>query len=289
MSLELQLPKLPSHDLEAERAILGALLLDPERLSVAHDIVNETDFYHSTHRMIFHAMCRLADRNEPIDQVTLADELNREGRLQACGGAAYLAELWAFIPSAANICAHCRLVRDHALRRRLAAVGNEILEKAYTNDAPLDDLLDTAEQAIFGLAHHPSTSTFHALGDLLDDHLDQLEARYQGKAKVTGIPTGFSSFDRLTAGLQPEDLIILGARPSMGKTALALSIARHVAGELNRPVGIFSLEMSKAQMTNRVISAEANVDALAMRNGQLTADQWRRIADASQRLKRVRY
>ncbi len=284
MKTGLELPQLPSHDSDAERAILGALLLDPERLSVAQDLVNEADFYHPTHRIIFHAMRRLADGNEPIDQVTLTHQLKRDGHLDECGGAAYLAELWGHIPSAANVSAHCRLIRDHAQRRRLAAVGHAIVAKTYTHETPIDVLIETAEQAVFAVAHQTSASAFHSIGDLVASGLDDLELLYQQKKHVTGVATGFPSFDRLTGGLQPEDLIILGARPSMGKTALALAIARHVAVVLQRPVGIFSLEMSKKALTKRILSAEANVDAHAIRTGQLSASQWSQIAIAAERL-----
>lgn len=285
MSNDLNFPRLQPHDVDAERAILGALLLDPSRLSDAQDVVSESDFYRSSHRSIFSAMCRLADHNEPIDQVTLTDQLKRDGRLETIGGAAYLAELWAWVPSSANLSTHAQIVRDHAMRRQLTIVAQDILEQGYASRAPIADVIDTAEQAIYALGHQPNRGGFHSIGDLAEQRLDHLNALYERKADITGLPTGFGSIDRLTAGLQAEDLIIVGARPSMGKTALSLAFARHVALKLDRPVALFSLEMSKEQITDRILSAESYTDAHIIRTGQLDANAWKRVGEATQRVR----
>lgn len=276
-------PRLPSHDLDAERSLLGSLLLDGSRLSDARDLIDEGCFYHSAHGHVFAAMCRLEKQAQPIDNITLSDQLKRDGRLEAVGGRAYLAELLTYVPSASNLVSYCTVVRDHARRRQLSVLGQELVDQGYQNQ-PVDDAIEQAERALYQLRHRTGGTGFQPVGDTVGSRLDHLEALYRGKVDTISLPSGFASLDRITGGFHREDLIVIGGRPSMGKTSLGLGFARHAAIELGRPVAFFSLEMSRAQVVDRILSAEARVDSHAMSTGRIDAACWQRLAMAAQRL-----
>ncbi len=275
---------LPPQDLEAEQSVLGAILLDGALLSTVSGILARHDFYKSAHAVIYDAMEALADDGQPIDHLTLSDQLRKTGQLESVGGSSYLAELLSCVSSTANIKHHCQMVQEKSLRRRLGQAGLELHRKAYDEQEPLSELLDTTEKHIFAVVQGQDVTTFEPLGGLLKGSLDDLDRLYKRRTAVTGVPSGFPSIDRMTAGWQPGDLVIIGARPSMGKTSLALGMALHAALKEKLVVGIFSLEMPKKQLTLRLLSAEASIDAHMLRTGQLHKDAWWRLSEAVGRL-----
>ena len=277
-------PRVPPHDLQAEASLLGAMLLSREAISVASEMLSGEDFYKPAHAHIFEAICSLTAAGEPADPVTVADELRRAGVLEAIGGAATLVGLQANTPATSNALHYARIVEEHALLRRLIGVSSEIAEAAFELPEDVTKTVDWAETKVFEVAQRRVTDTLAPIHDLLDANLDHLEHLYSRGDSITGIPTGFDDLDELTSGLQPSSLIVLGARPSAGKTALALSIAANAAIESQRPVLVFSLEMSHLELTQRLLCAEARVDSKRVRNGGLTASDWEKIAHATGRL-----
>lgn len=275
---------LPPQDLEAERSVLGAILLDAAILSTVSGLLTGHDFYKSAHAVIYDAMEILADGGEPVDHLTLSDQLRKAGQLESVGGSSYLAELLASVSSTANIKHHCQMVREKSLRRRLGQAGLELHRKAYDEQESLSELLDATEKHIFTVVQGQDVTAFEPLGGLLKGSLEDLDRLYKRQTAVTGVPSGFPSIDRMTAGWQPGDLVIIGARPSMGKTSLALGMALHAALKEKLVVGIFSLEMPKKQLTLRLLSAEASIDAHMLRTGQLHKDAWWRLSEAVGRL-----
>lgn len=277
-------PRVPPHDLQAEASLLGAMLLSREAISVASEMLSGDDFYKPAHAHVFEAICSLTASGEPADPVTVADELRRAGVLEAIGGAATLVGLQANTPATSNALHYARIVEEHALLRRLIGVSSEIAEAAYELPEDVTKTVDWAETKVFEVAQRRVTDTLAPIHDLLDANLDHLEQLYSRGDAITGVPTGFTDLDELTSGLQRSALIVLGARPSAGKTALALSIAANAAIEAQRPVLVFSLEMSHLELTQRLLCAEARVDSKRVRNGGLTATDWERIAHATGRL-----
>jgi replicative DNA helicase len=277
------LKRVPPQNLEAEQSVLGAILLDNEGINQALEILSADDFYRESHREIFRAMGELSDRNHPVDAITLCDTLRSKGVLEAIGGAAYIAELAACVPTAANIGHYARIVREKAVLRSLATVATEVASGAYDGPANVDEYLDEAEHRIFEIAEKRIRPSFHSMKELSKESLKLIEALYDRKELVTGVPTGFLDLDRITAGLQPSDLVIIAARPSMGKTALALNIAGYAATQADPRVGVafFSLEMSKEQLVLRMLCSEARVDSAKARNGRLSADDFTKLARAA--------
>ena len=281
-------PKLPPQNLEAEQSVLGAILLNNEAMAKAMEILTEEDFYRGAHRKIYTAMLDLSDHGEVIDQITLFEHLKTKGELEAVGGSAYLAELVQIVPTAANIKYHCRIVRDKALLRGLITTSTEVIARGYDGTAPVDDLLDFAERSVFSLAQGKLGRSFVKLKEIIKESLDYVDVLSKRSQKtVTGVPTGFIELDELTAGLQPSDLVIIAARPSMGKTSLALGIAQHAAIKHDLVIGIFSLEMAKAQLVLRMLSSEARVDSHALRIGKLQKEDWWRLAEAAGKLEQA--
>ncbi len=280
----LEQPTMPPHDLEAERAILGAILLCPEALATVGELVTERDFYDSHNQAIFAAMCRLLDAGRAIDHITVSEELKRTGLLEKVGGSAAIAELIDSVGSAANVITHCLVVREKARRRELRRIGFDLYSKSSDERNPLDAVVEHAEQAILAIDQTQNAQSLPSITQLVNDRVTHLETLYKRKTTITGIPTGFTSLDKLTAGLQPGTLNVLAGRPSMGKTALALTIAAHVALQEHQPVQIFSLEMSKEELTDRFLSLTALVDLHAIRTGQVSPAGWTRIAMAAEQL-----
>ena len=276
--------RVPPHDLQAEESLLGAMLLSRDAISVGSEMLSGDDFYKPAHAHIFEAICSLTAAGEPADPVTVADELRRAGVFDAVGGGATLATLQANTPATSNAQHYARIVEEHALLRRLIGVSAEIAEAAYELPEDVVKTVDWAESRVFDVAQRRVTDTLAPIHDLLDANLDHLELLYSRGDAITGMPTGFTDLDELTSGFQPSALIVLGARPSAGKTALALSVAANAAMEANRPVLVFSLEMSHLELTQRLLCAEARVDSKRVRNGGLTAPDWERIAHATGRL-----
>lgn len=280
-SKDASLQKLPPQSIEAEESILSTILLDNGTLLDILEILSPEDFYRTAHQKIFAAIAELFAKAEPVDLVTLTNFLRDKNQLEDIGGAAYLARLVDTVPSAINVEHYARLVRDKSSLRSLIAKANEIVQNCYNDGGDLDQVLDFAENAVFEISENKHKAAFHPISKIIENNIDALEERQGNRALVTGVPTGFTELDVKTAGLQNSDLIILAARPSMGKTALALNIARNASIEGNVPVAIFSLEMSKEQLSMRMLCAEARVDSSRIRSGFLNPDDWTRITNAA--------
>ncbi len=283
-TLETALQKVPPQSLEAEQAVLGAILIENQAINRALEILAPADFYREGHRTIFEAMIRLQDRGEAIDLVTLSEELRQSGELERIGGSGYLANLVNQVATSASIRHHARIIREKALLRHLISVATEIVTTGLEGGEKVEDLLDRAEQSIFRISERKIRPSFLPVKDVVKVSFETIERLYETKERITGIPTGFRDLDNLTAGLQPSDLIIIAGRPSMGKTAFALGIARFVGLEKRKPVAIFSLEMSAQQLVIRMLCAEARVDAHKVRSGYLGRADWPRLTDAASRL-----
>lgn len=282
--LEDTLRKVPPQSLDAEESVLGGVLQDTHALDRVVEMMSTEDFYRESHRKIFRAMLTLSEKGEPIDLITLTDTLKARSDLQDIGGATYLAELIDKVPSAANIAHYARIVREKAVLRSLINVSNEIASRCYTGQEDMERFLDEAERLIFDVSEKRIRPSFFKMSDLIMDTVKTIERLYERKELVTGVPTGFLDLDRMTAGLQPSDLIIVAARPSMGKTALVLNIAQYVALHANTAVGIFSLEMAKEQLVLRMLCSEARVDNAKVRTGYLGERDFPRLAMAAGRL-----
>ncbi|MCJ7772811.1 MAG: replicative DNA helicase [Desulfobacterales bacterium] len=277
---------LPPQNIEAEEAILSAILLDNDNSSLLDilDILRAEDFYRSAHQTIFDAIIDLFSKNEPVDIVTLNNILKKKKKLDEIGGATYLAKLMDTAPRAVNPQQYAKIIHEKANLRRLIEKANEITKRCFEDSEDVDEVIDFAEQSIFEISGDKGKVSFHPISKLIGESIDALEKRQGNKSLVTGVPSGFKSLDSLTSGLQKSDLIIIAARPGMGKTAFALNIARNAAIEANIPVSVFSLEMSKEQLAMRLLSSEAKVNSTRIRGGFLTKDDWLQINSAAGRL-----
>src|SRR5690242_19522990 len=240
------------HNLEAEKCVLGAILIDNPSFNQAAEVIDSGDFFRDAHRRIFEKMVGLSDRSLPIDPVTLKDELTRSGELDEVGGPAYVASLTDGVPRSANVEYYAKIVKEKATLRRLIQSANDVLSRAYDAEEDADNLLDEAERSIFQIAEHRLRSGFVPLSQLVNSGYELIEKLQEHKGLVTGVPTGFVDLDEMTSGFQKADLVIVAARPSMGKTSLVLNMALHCATEAAKSVGIFSLEMSKEQLFMRM-------------------------------------
>jgi replicative DNA helicase len=268
------------HNLEAERSVLGAILLHNDAFNLAAEVIDSNDFYRDAHRRIFERMVKLAERGDAIDLVTLKDELGRAGEIDEVGGPAYIAALVDGVPRSTNVEHYARIIKEKSTLRRLIFSANRILSTAYDAEEEADVILDQAEHAIFAIADDKVRDGFVPLRNLAQGSLDTIERLHARKELITGVPTGFIDLDEMTSGLQPSDLVIVAARPSMGKTSLVLNVAQHVGTKTGRTVGVFSLEMSKEQLFLRMLTAEARIDAHRLRGGFLGERDWGRLAQA---------
>lgn len=276
--------KLPPQNIEAEESLLSAILIDNSVLIDILDILSPDDFYRSAHQIIFTAISELFSKNEPVDLVTLSNLLRKKKRLDEIGGATYLAKLVDTVPMAVNAQHYAHIIHEKAYLRRLIEKANEITKRCFEDSEDVGDVIDFAEQAIFEISGDKIRPSYHPISQIIGDSIDAIEKRQSNKSLITGVPTGFKSLDALTSGLQKSDLIIIAARPGMGKTAFALNIARNAAIETNIPVSIFSLEMSKEQLAMRLLSSEAKVNSTRLRGGFITKDDWLQINNAAGRL-----
>jgi replicative DNA helicase len=275
-TLERPLP----HNLEAERSILGAILLDNHALNTAVERLRSEDFFLSQHRQIFERMIQLGEKQQAIDTVTLMEDLGRRGELEAAGGVAYLSQLADGLPRVTNVEHYARIVKEKAILRSLAFSAAAIQEQALAAGDDADVILDRAESAIFQLAEDRVKAGLIGVKELVRENYERLERIFSEGRRITGLATGYAGLDNETAGLQPSELIILAARPSMGKTALALNIAENVALRQREPVAVFSLEMSKESLLLRLLASEARVDAHKFRTGHMNRDDWGKITGA---------
>jgi replicative DNA helicase len=281
--------KLPPYSLEAEQSVLGGLLLDNGAWEKIADQISDNDFYRADHRQIYRHICALVENNQPADALTVAESLERSGKLEEVGGQAYIGALAVNTPSAANIRRYAEIVRERAIMRKLAEIGTDITESVY---APLGrsarELLDNAEKQVFSIAEASARGRqgFHEMQPLLTKVVERIDTLYKrdNPSEVTGIATGFTDLDRMTSGLQPGDLVIIAGRPSMGKTALALNIAEHVALSEKMPVAIFSMEMAGTQLVMRMLGSVGRLDQHKMRTGALNDDDWHKLTAAVGRL-----
>ena len=266
---------------EAEQAVLGAMMLDQDAALKAAELLDDTMFYREGHRLLFRSMISLTERGDVIDPVTLRDELSRRGDLDRAGGMEYIASLIDVVPTAANIDYHARIVRDKAVLRRLIEAATGIIQDIYDGHGTASEVLDNAEHRVFQVAQFRRSEEFIRIKELIWPTMERIEQLQSGAGSVTGVPSGFVDLDRLTAGFQRADLVILAARPSMGKTALALNIVQHAAIEHNTGVAFFSLEMSKDALVQRLLCSEGLVDAQRLRRGQLRDDDYPKLARAA--------
>jgi replicative DNA helicase len=279
MSRQVLERSLPS-SVDAERSLLGSILVNNENYYRVVEFLRPEDFYLDSHRVIFRNMTTLMENSRAIDLITLQDELLRAASLESTGGIGYLSGLLEGIPHLVNIDHYIEIVRDKALLRQMINTASKTIADCFDQAEQADAILDQAEQALFNLSEHRTKSGFVAVQDMHEDTQKLLTKLYEDKEMITGVPTGFTDLDRMTSGFQPGDLVILAARPSMGKTALALNVAEHVALKRSLPVGIFSLEMSKQQLLMRFLCAESLVDAHKVRTGYIGKDDFRQLIDA---------
>jgi replicative DNA helicase len=275
-----ELLNVPPQNIEAEESVLSRILLESTTLLEVVEILEPADFYRTSHQKIFAAMTDLFNRNEPIDTVTVANHLKESGQLEQVGGAAYLARLLD-VPPAVDAPHYAGIIHDKAVLRRLIEKSNAIAKRCFLEQGNADDIVDYAEASIFEVTEKKARQAFYPLSKLIDGNIDFLEEKQKNKSLVTGVPTGFTQLDHLTSGLQNSDLIILAGRPSMGKTALALNIARNAAVDGGVPVAIFSLEMSKEQLSLRMLCAEARIDSSRLRSGFFSMEDWERVTEAA--------
>jgi replicative DNA helicase len=274
----------PPQNLEAEESVLGAMMLSPTAIGAATEILDAGDFYRESHGTIYRAALALWAKGEPVDAITLADELDERGELERVGGAPRIAELAALVPAASNVEHYARIVREMATLRGLVRVGGEIARMGQDRPGETADLVDRAEQLVFELAQQRVTSDFAHIASLLKDSFERITQLYEAGVEITGIPSGFRELDKLTSGFQPGNLIILAARPSMGKSALALCAAANLGVRHDTPVALFTLEMSKAEVTQRMMCSEAKVESQRLRSGKLHPDDWPRLTAACDKL-----
>jgi replicative DNA helicase len=284
MPNEAALDKLPPQNLEAEMAVLGSMLIDEEAISVAFENLQAEFFYNDSHRKIFEAIAELYNANKAVDLITLTDELKRKGILEAIGGVSFLTTLANSVPTAANINHYVHIVKEKSILRTLINNSTRIVALCYGSEGNVDEVVDNAEKLIFEVSERKTKGSYLHLKEIIKDSIETIDKLYQKKAHVTGIPTGFIDFDNKTSGLQRSDLVIVAGRPSMGKSAFALSIAEYAGVVEKVPVAIFSLEMSKEQLVQRMLCSHARVDAHKVRTGYLSASDWPRLTAAAGKL-----
>jgi replicative DNA helicase len=279
-----QAAPVPPQNLEAEESVLGAMMLSPGAIGAVSEIVDAGDFYRESHAKIYRAALALYARGEPVDAITLVDELEQRGELEEAGGRVRLHELAALVPATANAGHYARIVREMATLRGLIEAGGEVARLGWERPGETTDLVDRAEQIIFELSQNRVTSEFSHIEDLLKESFERITALYEAGAEVTGIPSGFRDLDRLTSGFQAGNLIVVAARPSMGKSALGLCVAANLGVRHEVPVALFTLEMSKSEVTQRLMCSEAKVESQRLRTGKLAVDDWPRLTAACDKL-----
>ncbi len=282
--------RIPPHSLEAESSVLGGLLLDNSAWDRVGDLLTDSDFYRYEHRLVYSAVGALINGSRPADVITVFEHLQSLGKADEVGGLAYLNSLAQYVPSASNIRRYGEIVRERAILRKLVSASDEISTTAFNpKGKPVAQILDEAEQKIFNIGEEGSRMKqgFQSMDSLVVDLLDRVEEMSQNPNDITGVPTGFYDFDRMTSGLQPGDLVVLAARPSMGKTALAINIAEHVAVNEGLPVAVFSMEMGAAQLAIRIVGSIGRIDQGHLRTGKLSDDEWPRLTEAIEKLRSI--
>ena len=274
---EAQELRVQPHDLVAEQSVLGAIFINPEKLITVREFIEADDFYKYSHRVIFKAMVTLSDRNDAIDATTVRTILDDQDDLQNIGGISYLVDLVNSVPTSANAEYYAKIVAEKAMLRRIINRLTEIVNQAYEGTTESDEIIANAEKALVDVSEHSNSSGFRKISEVLDVNFNTLEMRSQQTSDVTGLPTGFRDLDKITTGLHPDQLIILAARPAVGKTAFVLNIAQNVGTKQNKAVAVFSLEMGAESLVDRMLAAEGMIDSHALRTGQLTEQDWNNV------------
>ena len=275
----MELGKIPPHDIDAEQAVLGSMLTDKDAVISAVEVLKADDFYREDNKIIYEAILNLYSRSEPIDIITVKSELESMGKIDQVGGLEYLAELPEKVPTTANAMKYVKIVEEKSTLRQLIKTANEIIELGYSPTEDVEDIMEGAEKKIFDVMQQKNQKGYEPIKDVLVESFTKLEELYNRKQHITGVPSGFMELDYKTAGFHGSDLILIAARPAMGKTAFALNIATNAAVRANVPVAVFSLEMSKEQLVNRVLCSEAMVDSNKVRTGKLEEDDWTKLAE----------
>ena len=277
----MELGRIPPHDIEAEQAIIGSMLTDKDAIIEAVEVLQEQDFYREDNKIIYSAILNLYNRAEPIDIITLKSELKSMGKFEAVGGLEYIVQLPDKVPTTSNVEQYIKIVEEKSMLRALIKTADELITLGYDPTQEVEQVIDTAEKKIFQVMQKKNQKGYSSIKDILVDTFTQLEQLYNQKESITGVPTGFVDLDYRTSGLHNSDLILVAARPAMGKSAFALNIATNAAVRAKVPVAIFSLEMSKEQMTNRILCSEAMVDSAKVRTGKIDDDEWAKLAATS--------
>ncbi len=272
--------KIPPNSLEAEQSVLGAMLLDKEAISVATEFISGEDFYREAHKEIFEAVVELFDKGQPVDLITLPEKLKVRNTLEAVGGITYLTNLMNIVPSTHNVGNYAKIIEEKSLLRKLIKASNEIMSKSYEGPGNISEVIEGAEKAIFDISLNRSNQGFIHIKEILNSNFDRIEELYLNKGKITGVSTGFNDLDEILSGLQKSDLVLVAARPSMGKTSFILNMVQQSGIRDKVPTAIFSLEMSKEQLTQRIICAEALIDSHRLRIGDISEDEWVKLARA---------
>ena len=273
--------KLPPQHIEAEQSILGGILIENEAINRVTEILDGDDFYREAHRKIFNALINLSERDEPADLITLTNELRKIDQLDSIGGASYLASLIDSVPTAANIQYYAKIVKEKAILRKLIQTSTEIITQSYEDRGDVEVFLDEAERSIFEISEKRVRPSFYPIREIVKESFATIEKLFKKKEAVTGVPSGFKELDRMTAGFQPSDLVIIAGRPSMGKTAFCLDVAEYAAIDNKIPVAIFSLEMSKEQLVIRMLCSQAHVEGTRLRTGYLNESDWPKLTIAA--------
>ncbi|MCI6276884.1 MAG: replicative DNA helicase [Clostridium sp.] len=269
------------HNLDAEQSVLGSMIIDKTAIAQVTEVLKADDFYRDSHKIIFAGIMDLFQRDIPIDMITLIEHLKSIDKLEGAGGISYITEISNSVPSIANLNSYIKIVDEKAMLRRLIKASNEIIEKSYGGQDQVENVVDFAQKKVFDIAEKRSSSDFESISAVLERGFLEIERLFNNKGEVTGVPTGFRDLDDKTSGFQKGDMVLIAARPSMGKTTFALNIAQHAALKSGKSVVIFSLEMSKEQLAYKLLCAEANVDMLKLRTGNLDDEDWENIARAS--------
>ena len=277
----MDIQKIPPHDEDAEEAVIGSMLTDKDAVIAAIEVLKPEDFYRDDNKTIFEAESSIYAKGEPIDFITVKEELISMGKFDAVGGNEYLATLTDKVPTTANIEKYVKIVEDKSLLRKLIKTANELIDLGYSQNEEIESLMDSAEKKIFDIMQRKSQKGYSSIKDILVDSFTQLQELYNNKQHITGVPSGFIDLDNKTAGFHKSELILIAARPAMGKTAFALNIATNAAVQANIPVVVFSLEMSKEQCANRILCSQAMVDSQKVSKGDISDEEWEKLAVAS--------
>ncbi len=273
-------PKLPPHDMDAEKSLLGALLVDPDSLVKVADMIAPDSFYDPAHNTIYAAIEQLYEKRQPVDVITLADQLKKMKKLDEAGGTAALARLSNILSTAANVTEYARVVANLSIKRKVISIASELTEKAFDESMEANDVMDVAEQRVFAISQDHGSKSFTSIKETLVGSFERLDELQRNGGELRGVPTGFADLDKMLAGMQKSNLIILAARPGMGKTAFALNIAHHAAVTSKMRVGVFSLEMSREELVDRLLVSQADIDAWRLKTGRLDSQDFMKISDA---------